>query len=77
MMTLNFDACVPGHGPIFGKNDVRTKLAFIQDKWDRIKAMVAQGKSLEEVKAAMGGAPEKNPNMTEVMYAELTAKSGE
>jgi cyclase len=77
MMTLNFDACVPGHGPVFGKNDVRTKLAFIQDKWDRIKAMVAEGKSLADVKAAFAGAPEKNPSITEVMYAELTAKSGE
>lgn len=75
MMTLNFESCVPGHGAVFTKNDVRTKLAFIQDKWDKIKAMVAQGKSLDEVKVALAGAPEKNPNMTEVIYAELTTKN--
>jgi glyoxylase-like metal-dependent hydrolase (beta-lactamase superfamily II) len=77
MLTVNFDYCVPGHGAVFTKNDVRTKLAFVQDKWDKIKAMVAQGESLDRVKAAMAGTPEKNPNMTEVIYSELTAKSGE
>src|SRR2546428_3882707 len=43
------DTYVSGHGDLFTKNDVRTKLAFIQDKWDRMKAMVAQGKSLDEI----------------------------
>lgn len=74
MLTLNFDVCVPGHGALFTKNNVRTKLAFVQEKWDKIQAMVAQGKSLEDVKAAMAGAPEKNPNTTEVIYSELTTK---
>lgn len=74
MLTLNFEYCVPGHGAVFGKRDVRTKLAFVQEKWDKIKAMVAQRKSLEDVKAALAGTPEKNPNMTDVIYAELTAK---
>jgi cyclase len=74
MLTLNFDYCVPGHGAVFTKRDVKTKLAFVQDKWDKIKAMVAQGKSLDEVKAALAGTPEKNPNMTEVIYSELTTK---
>lgn len=77
MVGLNFDYCVPGHGSVFTKRDVKTKLAFVQERWDKIKAMVAQGKSLGEVKAAMAGTPEKNPSITEVMYAELTTKTSE
>jgi len=77
MVGLNFDYCVPGHGSVFTKRDVKTKLAFVQERWDKIKAMVAQGKSLAEVKAAMAGTPEKNPSITEVMYAELTTKTSE
>ena len=74
LLALNADIYVSGHGPLYTKRDVRTKLAFIQDKWDKIKVMVAQGKSLDEVKAAIGGPPERTPSTTENIYAELTAK---
>jgi hypothetical protein len=63
-----------GHGPIFTKREVRTQLAFIQDKWDKIKVMVAQGKSIDEVNAAIGGPKERTPSTTENIYAELKAK---
>src|SRR5208282_5417533 len=61
LLALNADAYVSGHGPVYTKSDVTTKLAFIQDKWDKIKVMVAQGKSLDEIKAAIGGPPERTP----------------
>ncbi len=66
----------PRHTPaaISSKRDQRTKPAFVQEKWNKVKALAAQGKSLDEVKAAMAGLLERNPNMTEVMYTELTAK---
>ena len=77
ILALNADIYVSGHGPLFTKRDVRTKLAFIQDKWDKIKVMVAQGKSLDEVKAAIDGPQgnlERTPSTTENIYAELTTK---
>lgn len=74
MLALNADVYVSGHGPLFTKNDVRTKLAFVQDKWDKIKAMVAEGKSLDEIKTAIGGPPERNPSTTENIYTELSAQ---
>ena len=77
LLALNADIYVSGHGPLYTKRDVRTKLAFIQDKWDKIKVMVAQGKSLDEVKAAIDGPQgnlERTPSTTENIYAELTAK---
>ncbi|HEV2198303.1 MAG TPA: MBL fold metallo-hydrolase [Bryobacteraceae bacterium] len=84
MLTLDADTFVSGHGDLFTRNDVRTKLAFMQDKWDRMKALVARGKSLEEIETALGeSAPsQRNPASvipppsvtTEVIYHEMTAK---
>jgi cyclase len=85
MIALDADTYVTGHGDLMTKDDVKKKLAFIQDKWDKIKAMAAQGKSLDEVKTAMGeptAPPVPNaqgnmpaPTLTEVMYNEMTKKS--
>jgi glyoxylase-like metal-dependent hydrolase (beta-lactamase superfamily II) len=84
MLALDAGAYVSGHGDLFTKNDVRTKLGFIQDKWDRMKAMVAQGKSLDEIKTALGEStapPQRNaqgnlppPTTTEIIYSEMTSK---
>jgi cyclase len=85
MIALDADTYVTGHGDLMTKDDVKKKLAFIQDKWDKIKAMAAQGKSLDDVKTAMGEStapPVPNaqgnmpaPTLTEVMYNEMTKKS--
>jgi glyoxylase-like metal-dependent hydrolase (beta-lactamase superfamily II) len=72
MLTLDAEYYVSGHGALFSKRDLRTKLAFVEEKWNKVKALAAQGKSLDEVKATMVGSLERNPNMTEVMYTELT-----
>jgi hypothetical protein len=74
MLSLDADYYVSGHGALFTKRDLRTKLAFVEEKWNKVKALAAQGKSLDEVKAAMAGSLERNPNMTEVMYTELSKK---
>jgi glyoxylase-like metal-dependent hydrolase (beta-lactamase superfamily II) len=84
MIALDADTYVTGHGDLMTKDDVKKKLAFIQDRWDKIKAMVAQGKSLDDVKIAMGEStappvPNAQGNMpaatlTEIMYKE-TKKS--
>jgi glyoxylase-like metal-dependent hydrolase (beta-lactamase superfamily II) len=72
MLSLDADCYVSGHGALFTKRDLRTKLAFVEDKWNKVKVLASQGKSLDEVKAALAGSLERNPNMTEVMYTELT-----
>lgn len=84
MLTLNADTYVSGHGDLFTKNDVKTKYLIMQDKWDKMKAMVAQGKSLDEIKTALGDStepPKRNaqgnlppPTTTEIIYTELTSK---
>ena len=85
MIALDADTYVTGHGDLMTKDDVRKKLALIQDKWDKIKAMAAQGESLDEIKTSFGEStapPALNPNgnppamtLTEVMYKEVTKKS--
>jgi cyclase len=86
MIALNADTYVSGHGDVFTKNDVKTKLAFIQDHWDKVKSMVAQGKSLNDIKTALGESTEPpKPNaqgnlppmtMTEIIYNEITNTEG-
>ena len=84
MLALDADTYVSGHGDLFTKNDVRTKLTLMQDKWDKMKAMIAQGKSLDEIKTALGeptGPAQRNAQgitpasiTTEVIYSEMTTK---
>jgi hypothetical protein len=86
MLALDADTYVSGHGDLFTKDDVRTKLVLMQDKWDKMKAMVAQGKSLAEIETALGEPTERtkptpgtftlpSPTVTtEVIYNEMKAK---
>jgi len=82
MVGLDADTYLTGHGEMMTKADVQKKLDLIQDKYDKIKAMVAQGKSLDEIKTSFGeptAAPPPNPNgappaatLTEVIYKEVS-----
>jgi len=82
MIGLNADTYLTGHGEMMTKADVQKKLDFIQDKYNKIKAMAAQGKSLDEIKTSFGeptapappnanGAPAA-ATMTEVIFKEVS-----
>ncbi len=43
---------IPGHGPLGAKADVERAADMIEDTLDRVAALVAEGKSLDEIKAA-------------------------
>jgi glyoxylase-like metal-dependent hydrolase (beta-lactamase superfamily II) len=81
---LNADQFVPGHGMVQTKADIQTRLTHAEEKRAKIKELVAQGKSLDEVRSAVGDAPPTAPtggrgpgfaSFTEVVYKELTKKS--
>ena len=82
LVALNADTYVPGHGDLQTKSDVQQRLAKVQARREEIKKLVAQGKSLDQVKQALGetdtpaapGAPQF-PSFTTVVYNELTKKS--
>jgi hypothetical protein len=57
MIGLNADTYVTGHGDVLAKADLQRKLAAVTERRSKIAAMVKQGKSLEEIKAALPDAP--------------------
>ena len=75
---LNADEFVPGHGNVQTKADVEKRLKDAEAKRAKIKELVAQGKSLDEIKVAVGDQPAAQArfaSFTEVVYKELTKKS--
>jgi glyoxylase-like metal-dependent hydrolase (beta-lactamase superfamily II) len=84
MVALNSDEFVPGHGDVQTKAAMEKRLAGAEEKRAKIKALVEQGKSLDDIKAAVGDPPPSQgrdagrgpsfPTFTEVVYQELTKK---
>lgn len=85
MLKLDADTYLTGHGDMMTKADVQKKLDLIQGKYDKIKAMVAEGKSLDEIKMSFGEPTAPAPpnangtpaqaTLTEVIYKEVAKKS--
>jgi glyoxylase-like metal-dependent hydrolase (beta-lactamase superfamily II) len=75
---------VPGHGPVQTKEDLQKRLADTIARRDQIKALAAQGKSLDEVRQALNETPPPvrpgagpGPSFTDftgVVYGEATKK---
>lgn len=84
MIGLNADTYLTGHGDMMTKADVQKKLDLIQDKYNKIKAMVAQGKTLDQIKESFGEPTAPAPpnangtpaqaTLTEVIYKEVSNK---
>jgi cyclase len=81
MVALPADQYLTGHGAVLSKADVEQKLAAVEAKRAKIAALVKEGKSLDEIKVAVGdpapaqgGQPGRPnfPTFTEVVYKELT-----
>lgn len=79
LITLDADRFVPGHGDLQTKADVRQRLASVSKKRDRIAALVKDGKSLDDIRTAVGDpAPAAGgrgggfASFTDVVYRELT-----
>ncbi len=82
IVALDADQFVPGHGDVQTKEVIKKRLSDAEAKRATIKDLVAHGKSLDEIKAAVGDAPPaqnggRGPtfaSFTEVVYNELTKK---
>jgi glyoxylase-like metal-dependent hydrolase (beta-lactamase superfamily II) len=83
IVALNSDQFVPGHGDLQPKASIEKRLAGAEAKRAKIKELVAQGKTLDEVKAAVdppaaapaaGGRGPGFASYTTVVYQELTKK---
>jgi cyclase len=81
LLELNADRYVPGHGNIATKSDIQAEMKSLQEKQDKVRSLIREGKSLDEIKTAFGipPAPAKPggfsfPSLVEVMYLEMSGK---
>ena len=80
ILALKADTFISGHSDPLKKADIQALVTSIEEKQAKVKALVQQGKSLDEIKTAFGiaGAPgqpaPRFPSFLEVIYQELTAK---
>ena len=81
IVALNADTFIEGHGEVLTKADIQKRLADAEAKRAKIKDLVAQGKSLDEIRTAVGDPPPAQggrgpgfPSFTQVVYQELTKK---
>jgi cyclase len=81
IVALNADTFVPGHGDIQSKSQIQQRLAAVKDRRAQIQTLVAQGKSLDEIKQQLGeatpagGQRPRFASFTDVVYQELTKKN--
>jgi cyclase len=80
ILTLDADTFISGHNDPLTKADIQGLLASIEEKQAKIKALIQQGESLEEIKTAFGIAEapapgaRRWPSLVETIYLELTEK---
>jgi glyoxylase-like metal-dependent hydrolase (beta-lactamase superfamily II) len=78
ILALNANLYVPGHGPVQTRAQLEARLHRGEARRARVKQLVAQGKSLDEIKKELGesDAGARFASFTEVVYDELTKKKG-
>jgi cyclase len=75
IVALDADTFIPGHGTIQTKADIQKRITDAEARRNQVKEMVAQDKSLDEIKAAVGDSDKMNyKSWTQVCYEELTKK---
>jgi glyoxylase-like metal-dependent hydrolase (beta-lactamase superfamily II) len=81
LLKLDAERYVPGHGNIVSKSEIETVLHSLQEKQNKIRSLIQEGKSLEEVKASFGikDGPAKPggfrfPSLVETIYLELSER---
>ncbi len=66
-----------GHADPLGRADVESLIASMEEKQTRVKTLVDDGRSIEEVKKAFGIEDQPGrrwPSLVETIYLELTSK---
>jgi cyclase len=81
LIALNAEAYLTGHSDPLTRQDIETLYKSIAEKRDKVKSLVAEGKSLDDIKQSFGvkdapaqaGRP-RFPSLIEIIYLELTEK---
>lgn len=79
LIALDANIYISGHGEPLNRDELKARLESAVQRRDEIERLVAQHKSLDEVKAALNepapsGAAKLFPTFTETTYQELTQK---
>jgi cyclase len=77
ILALPVDTFMAGHAGPIKKTDIQQALQSLEEKQAKVKALVAQGKSLDEVKKEFGvpgGPGQRFPSIAEVIYLEATER---
>lgn len=75
VLRLDADIFLTGHSDPVTKAQIQESIASIEAKQAKVKALVAEGKTLDEVKAAFGVKEGGRwPSLVEIVYRELTEK---
>jgi glyoxylase-like metal-dependent hydrolase (beta-lactamase superfamily II) len=61
LLSLGAAQFVPGHGDVQTKEQIQARLQTATDKRDKIVGLIRDGKSLDEIKAAVGDPPSPAP----------------
>ena len=81
LIALNAEAYLTGHSDPLTRQDIETLYKSIAEKRDKVKSLIAEGKSLDDIKQSFGvkdapaqaGRP-RFPSLIEIIYLELTEK---
>jgi glyoxylase-like metal-dependent hydrolase (beta-lactamase superfamily II) len=69
--SLDADTFIPGHGNIVTKADIQKRIADATARRDQVIALTKQGKSLDDIKAAVGDTDKLNyKSWTQIVYEE-------
>ena len=81
ILKLDADTFVHGHGDIASKSDIEGLIKSLEEKQAKIKALMKEGKSLDEIKKAFNvedcpprPGRRRRPGLVETIYLELTEK---
>ncbi|MGD0922708.1 MAG: MBL fold metallo-hydrolase [Terriglobia bacterium] len=80
ILALDADTFISGHNDPLTKADIRGLLTSIEEKQAKVKVLIQQGKSLEEIKSAFGIAEapapggRRWPSLVETIYLDLTER---
>ncbi|MDW8129464.1 MAG: MBL fold metallo-hydrolase, partial [Bryobacterales bacterium] len=79
LLELDAETYVSGHADPVGKEEIRKALASLEGTQQKIRSLLAEGKNLEQIKAAFGveeppPGQRRRPGLVEVIYLELTEK---
>jgi cyclase len=80
ILALDADTFIPGHGEILSKKDIEGLMTSIEEKQEKIKALIKEGKTLDEVKKTFNVEARPSPSgrrwmsLVEVIYLDITEK---